>query len=258
MGGDKIGREERVALNREDRQYRYGAFNGICLWRPYVATKKYSPPTRSIGDVAHATGKAALSAVPFVGGPAVELFSQVIQPPLEKRRSEWMEMVGEALEELEKGSIGIDELQGNEEFISAVMHASQIALRTHQSEKLDALKNAVINVATREAPDETLQHMFINLVDTFTPWHVRILKLFQYPPALPHITAGGLSMVLEAGYPELRGQRVFYDLIWRELFQHSLVTTEGLHVTMSATGLAQKRTSEFGDQFIQFITRNNK
>ena len=30
--------------------------------------------------------KAALSAIPFVGGPAAELFALVLAPPLEKRR----------------------------------------------------------------------------------------------------------------------------------------------------------------------------
>ena len=39
-------------------------------------------PQRTTGDYAHTTAKAALSALPVVGGPAAELFALVIAPPL--------------------------------------------------------------------------------------------------------------------------------------------------------------------------------
>ena len=66
---------------------------------------------------------------------------------------------------------------------------------------------------------------------------------------------GGLSQVLENSFPELRGQREFYDSVWRDLFQRSLVNTEQLHVTMSGGGLTQKRTTRLGDNFLAFIDR---
>lgn len=60
-----------------------------------MANKKFQPPKKSAGDIAHTSAKAALSALPYVGGPAVELFQLVLQPPLEKRRAEWMERIAE-------------------------------------------------------------------------------------------------------------------------------------------------------------------
>ena len=124
-----------------------------------MADDKLKVPIQSKGDVAHTLAKAGLSAIPVVGGPAVELFQYLIQPPLEKRRGEWMAQVGEKLQELEAKGLKLDELQKNEEFVSAVMHASQIALRTHQAAKLDALRNAIINVAKGQAPDEALPQL---------------------------------------------------------------------------------------------------
>ena len=50
--------------------------------------KKIEVPKQSKGDVAHSLTKAGLSVIPVVGGPAVELFQLLIQPPLEKRRTE--------------------------------------------------------------------------------------------------------------------------------------------------------------------------
>lgn len=55
-----------------------------------MAGEKLEAPERSNGDAAHAIVKASLSAVPMVGGPAVELFQYLVQPPLDKRREAWM------------------------------------------------------------------------------------------------------------------------------------------------------------------------
>lgn len=218
-----------------------------------MADDKLKVPEQAKGDVAHTLAKAGLSAIPVVGGPAVELFQYLIQPPLEKRRGEWMAQVGEKLQELETEGLKLDELQKNEEFVSAVMHASQIALRTHQAAKLDALRNAIINVAKGQAPDEALQNVFLNLVDSFTELHLRILKVFQAPTPPPNMGMGGLSNVLEHNIPELRGNRELYDQLWKDLYSRGLVNTDGLHVTMTENGLGQKRTTAIGDAFLKFI-----
>ena len=55
-----------------------------------MTDEKLQVPERSMADAAHALVKAGLSAIPMVGGPAVELFQYVVQPPLERRREAWM------------------------------------------------------------------------------------------------------------------------------------------------------------------------
>jgi hypothetical protein len=210
-------------------------------------------PERSKTDAAHALVKAGLSAIPVIGGPAVELFQYVVQPPLERRREAWMAEVGEKLKELEDQGLKLEDLQANEQFISAVMHASQLALRTHQTAKLEALRNAVVHVAKGQAPEEAIQHLFFGFVDSFTELHLRILKVFQSPLTPPNMSGGGLSHVLEFNIPELRGRRDIYDQFWRDLYTRGLVNTDGLHVTMTGNGLASKRTTGLGDSFLQFI-----
>ncbi|PZN76515.1 MAG: hypothetical protein DM484_16295 [Candidatus Methylumidiphilus alinenensis] len=210
-------------------------------------------PERSGGDVAHALAKAGLSAIPIVGGPAVELFQFVVQPPLERRREKWMAEIGEKLRKLEDQGVNLESLQSDEKFISAVMHASQIAIRTHVPAKLEALRNAVLNVATRQAPEEAVQHMFFDFIDSLSELHIRILIVFQSPNISPNINMGALSNVLESNIPELRGRRNIYDQFWRDLFSRGLVNTEGLHVMMTGQGLASKRTTSLGDDFLSFI-----
>ena len=219
-----------------------------------MSEEKLDIPKQSKGDFTHSVAKAGLSAIPVIGGAAVELFQNVIQPPLEKRRAEWMAQVGKKLQKLEENGLNLESLKENESFISAVMYASQLALRTHHQEKLIALKNAVANIAIGQCPEEVMQHMFLNMVDSFTELHIQILKIFQAPETPPGISMGGLSTVLEHNLPNLRGRRDLYDQLWKDLYSRGLVNTDGLHVTMSGSGLISKRTSGLGDEFLRFIS----
>lgn len=222
---------------------------------------KYTPPEGTAADAAHTVTRAGLGTIPVVGGAASELFSAVVTSSLDRRRQEWMEQVGEGLRALEqKRGINIEDLGDNESFIDTVMLASQAAIRNSQHEKRRALLNAVLNAALPDAPDQARQHMFVDLVDVFTEWHLRILALFHDPPgwferhgAPANLGMGGLSRVLIEAFPELRDQRPLYDQIWRDLYTRGLVNTEILHVTMSGQGLAQRRTTDLGAEFLAFL-----
>lgn len=210
-------------------------------------------PAQSSGDVAHALVKAGLSALPVVGGPAVELFQLLVQPPLEKRRVEWMQAVGEKLLQLEENGLKLEELQKNEQFVSAVMHATQAAMRTHVAAKREALRNAILNIAVGQSTDETVQHLLLSFIDDLTEMHLRILKTFHHPVVPPGLSMGGLSSVLEHCIPDLANRRDIYDQLWKDLYARGLVNTEGLHVTMSGSGLASRRTTGLGEALLKLI-----
>lgn len=224
----------------------------------------FTPPQASIGDKAHTLARAGLQAIPVVGGAASELFTELVQPPLARRQRAWCEKVGEALSRLaSEGRVQLDELADDPVFLDAVMQASQAALRTSQEEKIAALRNAILNAALPGSPEAALQAMFINWVGEFTEWHLRLLALFDNPSAwlrdlgkaMPNLSMGSLSSVLEAAYPELKGRRDFYDQVWRELNGRGLTSTDGLHGMMTAAGAAASRTSELGRRFLSFIRK---
>ncbi len=224
--------------------------------------KNLEVPKPTATDAAHAVVRAGLGAVPFAGAAAAELFSAIVSPPIERRRTEWMERVGIALKELEeRAGVNLEALQGNEVFIDAVLQASQVALRNNQTEKLESLKNAILNSALPNPPEESLQQIYLNFIDTLTVWHLKLMDLFQHPAKwaernnhrFPNISMGGRSTFVENGFPELRNRRTFYDQIWKDLYLKGLVTTDSLHVTMSGTGLWESATSKLGNDFLKFI-----
>jgi hypothetical protein len=126
--------------------------------------------------------------------------------------------------------------------------------------KLEALRNAIVNSATKTEPDQDERHIFVQVVDRFTPLHLRILKAFQdplrwarehevkYSPA----SARCLDHFIEKAFPELRGHRTFCDLVWSELRQARLITAADLEVMMTKTGWQTKRTTGLGDKFLAF------
>ena len=219
-----------------------------------MSTDELEPPKRSGADTLHALAKAGISAIPIIGGPGAELFQHVVQPPLEKRRIEWMGYVGEKLLELERRGVDIEELSGNEEFVSAVLHASQLAVRTHRQEKREALRNALFNIASGKVPEESVQQIFLEYIDSFSDLHVQLLKFFQQPPDTSNVMMGALSSVIEQGMPNLKGKGQVYGQVWNDLVSRGLVGNVGLQVMMSGQGLAGKRTTALGDAFLDFIS----
>jgi hypothetical protein len=225
--------------------------------------EKYKVPTEGKSDVAHAIVKSALSAVPYAGGPAAELFALVIAPPLQKRQAEWMNEVAEGLKEAEKRIEGfsIESLKDNERFVSTVLNASQSAIRNHQKEKREALRNAVLNAALGSVPDEDTEAIFLSLISRYTPWHLRILRLLQNPMRLAkekgmqpdnyHI--GSRSQLLEQYFPELRGERQFYDIVVSDLSSDGMLGIDDVHGNITAHGMFQKVTTDWGDVFLTFI-----
>jgi len=136
--------------------------------------EKFSPPKRSTGDTAYLVVKASLS--PFFG--ATELLERFISPPLQKRTEKWMEDVAEALRALEQNiGIKIEALQNNDLFITVVTQATRVAIGNHQREKLEALKNVIVNSASSHE-NEDIQIIFIRFIDELTPSHLFLLKFF--------------------------------------------------------------------------------
>ena len=50
-------------------------------------------------EIVYSIVKAGLGAAPFAGSAAIELFTHIIIPPIEKRRIEWMHDIGERFAE---------------------------------------------------------------------------------------------------------------------------------------------------------------
>lgn len=222
------------------------------------------PTTRSAGDKGYVLAKAVLGSIPVAGAAATELFTFVVAAPLEKRRDAWMASVAEELHRLNETVAGfrLEDLPENEAFITAVMHASAIAIRSHQVEKLDALRTAVVNAAGGFRPDDDEMLLFLQWIDELSVPSIRMLKFFRDPVA--EARAQGINpndvegsphsqALLFAAYPDLRKEvshdGTMYKLWNSQLHDRSLLT--GYKQPDGST--AGVVASPLGQRFLQFI-----
>jgi hypothetical protein len=216
-------------------------------------------------DVLYAAVKAGLGSIPVLGSAATELFGLVVTPPLDKRRQEWMNEVAEKLKALEENNkIDFISLSQNEQFIDTIIQATSFAIKTSEQEKIAALKNAVINTALNESPAKTKSQIFLNLVDTFTAWHIKILTFFDNPrlwftksgQSPPNLMMGSMFSVLISAFPSLAGQDELVDVIWNDLHDAGFHQSSGLKTMMSGDGTLAERTSQLGKEFIHYISEH--
>jgi hypothetical protein len=146
-------------------------------------------PKKEPVDYVHTAVKTAIASIQqWWAAPAAELFSLVFSSPIEKRRDEFCEDVVWVIRET---ASRVDELQPerlaeNEAFISATMQAARIAISTHQREKLEYLRNALLNTALNRCPDEDKQTVFWDLIGSLSATHIVLLHYFDDRGAFSH------------------------------------------------------------------------
>lgn len=216
-------------------------------------------PEASKIDYAHAVAKGIISATPVAGGSLSVLFENIFTTPLDKRKKEWFQSLADAIEDLTKKveDITPESLSKNEIFISVSMQATQIALRNHQKEKLNALKNAVKNSAI--SIDENKVLMFTRIIDDMTPLHLKILEFFNNPNIIEQELQSKLPKNMKQHYgdnmnmwkeyyPELNYSSELITHISKELY------TKGFLHNDRPLHSSGKQTSKFGDEFLAFIS----
>lgn len=216
--------------------------------------------------------------VPLVGAPLAEFVNAAFASPISKRRDEWLIYLAEGLKETKTriDSFDLDDLTNNEQFVSATLQATQIAIRNHQQEKLDALRNALLNVAIVNAPNADQQQILLNYVDQLTAAHLKILKFLSGPiewvekhqPTLPLEDTPQLYQVLAFIVPEMNADTDLFALVITDLYNRGLITTslggafqvgirprrEDRYGLRDAHDPYQHMSSPLGDNFLRFIS----
>ena len=192
-----------------------------------------------------------------IAGSGVAALMGLVGPKIAQRRDEWFELLADKISELESRVEGFAE---SPMFITAVIEATNAALKTHEREKLGALRNAVANSPLPGAPDESTQMMFLRFVDELTALHLRVLVILNDPNGSVERTGKGISrgtglwLLIHHCMPEIPEiQIALLEQIHRELQSRGLVTQENFHGAIIDPDRTAKRTTPFGKEFLRFI-----
>lgn len=219
----------------------------------------------SKGDYALSAGKAIMGSVPIVGAAATELLSLVISEPISERRDKWMIKLYEELKVLEQVVEGfkIENLKNNEQFVTIVLNATQLAIRNHSEEKLLALKNACINTALEVNTDEDKQLIFLKYVEELIPLDIKLLYHFMNPKErciekCVNTSRYYMGSPLNPFYDCNKDINIDRDLVLMRmdnLISKNLLIDFDYNVSCSSDGMLCQRLSKIGKEFMEYITR---
>ena len=231
----------------------------------YPSGMDTTPPRRSTSrEIVAKAAEAGLGSVPVLGNALAISFATAINWRLNERRDKWFTELAEAVEEMREqlDDLDLETLADKPVFVDAVVSATRTIDHTHQEEKIRALRNAVLNSVTPGAPDADTQAIFLDLIDRYTPSHLRLLTLWDDPPAwfalhdrVPPrgVMGGSRTLTVEAGLPEMQRRKDFYGLIASELRSTGMLAAE-LGGMVTGTALMDRLTTDFGRQFLRFIS----
>jgi hypothetical protein len=228
------------------------------------------PPIPSTRDrvikLGQAAAKGTVGALPFAGSLIAEILNVLFKDPADLRRQDWMESVADAVDEIRRKQedLTLEKLGQNEEFVSMLHRATDVAVRTHERTKRAALRNAVVNAAMPTAPDIDLQSYFLRLVDELNSNQILILNLYDDPAGWfrlhrkdpPDSLVGSRLAVLNAAYPDLAAYPRLRELHINDLERRGLIG--GLSGMVSGGAVLDRMTSTLAHEFIRYIETDER
>lgn len=202
--------------------------------------------------------KAILSSTPFCGGLA-SLITDYIPSRRIKRLEEFAEKIATDLsavaERVDKERFQTDD------FAFVFEQCFRGVAENPQKEKIDAFRGILINSAIDNDLNQEEREFFLNLVNTLSVLHIRILKFMVDPLKYleevnisPSRIQGGFAQFFPVAIPGIQ-----LDVIksaFEDLYRYALITTDkSIFGTMTAgkgLELLDNRVSQLGRRFIQF------
>jgi hypothetical protein len=242
-----------------------------------LVKKKLEVPKSSIRDyldkatrigIASADSLIALSSgisVPL-SGPLLEFYNAFVQSPQQTRLLVLLEEIIEKLSELEANSIvTLENLQNNDLFHSILIEATIVARKTHNQQKRNMLKNAVVNSVTNTSINDDFAALFVRYIDELTISHISLLEKM-------HSSANELQKIekFEELYESLVSTKenkdtfkfLCEDLILRGLVRISqgILNPNDLYETDGETfekegedNRPKVKITELGNEFLKFV-----
>ncbi len=205
--------------------------------------------------------EAAVSLVP-ASGPLVKL-AELVVPSLDKRREAWAQEVAILFNNLQENQLTSEKLATNEEWISAVFEASQVAMSTHVKTKLQMLRQLLEHMAIKQprGQKEVIVRRFLRFIEELDDEHFMVLKYASDPSdwftakgiEKPSTRSGSRSTIIKLAKLEISDD--ILSIILNDLATRQLLTTDGFTTTVSEYSLYDKFTTSLGDQLLDWVWR---
>jgi len=144
-----------------------------------------NPPEQTNKDFKYSLSKGIVSMIPAVGGAlSTTIFEDIINSPIEKRLHEWRLLVQKAIYGLrdKHDEYKTENLRNNPEFVSLFLELQPIAIKNHQEEKLEFLRNFLLQSVIDDSNYNSNKRL-LRIIDELPPNDVLVLyqlELFKH------------------------------------------------------------------------------
>ena len=164
--------------------------------------------------------KASINLLPVIGSPAAEFFSTYVTSPSQKRLKKFLEELIKELRKLETQvtNFRLESLQEDEAFATMLMQSLEIARRSHQAEKLKALRNLLLNSVLQNSIQDSITDdvklLFLDWIDQLKDTHLYLLDVLNNPEK---------HMEKDSELNNLKEHPYLYDVFLKELIDKKIV-----------------------------------
>lgn len=144
---------------------------------PPIDVDQYDPPGEPVPDKIHRIARAAIGALPVLSGTALELLNAFIEDPFQKRRTEWLRALSASLNLVKEQLDAVARNQVRQDAVlTAVLKASDVALRTSDTGVHQRLIAVVLNTIKDETPSEEKLSVYLSTLSQMTSSHLALLR----------------------------------------------------------------------------------
>lgn len=207
--------------------------------------------------------RAVIALIPFVGGALNTLATELIP---NWKMDRLYRFVGALKVNLDRLGSKVDaEYLKREEFGHIFERTFRAVALNYQTEKLDALKNALLSSMVRTDIRQDMKEYLLHLIETFDSLHMRFLVLLRNPaeyyrrekiPDPSPSSYGSVMAELRRCLPDLGDGSI--HAVWNDLYNYGIVNTDPndlkAHAYSSPVGSEALvgRLSEFGKLVVSF------
>jgi hypothetical protein len=159
--------------------------------------------------------KALISSIPTVGSLTVGLWESRIPSPAMERLYIFLEDLALEFDKL-KSKIELVDFE-SPAFQTTLIYVYQIVIRTHQEQKLQALRNIVLNSSIPGTLEDNILEIFLNWINGFSPLHISTLKCLHY-------MSGYTQEQVHIHFPMLEENRAIYNQVLKDLADRGLIS----------------------------------
>ena len=199
---------------------------------PPIDKDEFDPAVEPEAEKSHRLVRAAIGAAPLFAGTALEILNALVEDPYNRRRTQWLRALSDAVNALEADIKRLEQDSENRGVVlSAILQSTDVALRTGDEGVHRRLIQLVVHAIRERATDEELIVVYLSTLRQMTSSHI---NLVEFIASRDHYQHGGDLKEKE--------QEFFEEVRQMEGLQSAIPVTrllsdlEGFHLIYSPPG----------------------